>query len=107
MRPSPYRKTALNSLLRGGGFLMRLGVAATAICLSIVGVAFADPANAAIRKPTKIPAQALGSALEELAKERDIQVLYRSEVVFDRKTEGAVGEFTPDEALRELLAGTG
>jgi iron complex outermembrane receptor protein len=86
---------------------MRLGVAATAICLSIVGVALADPARAAIRKPTNIPAQALGSALEELAKERDIQVLYRSEVVFDRKTEGAVGEFTPDEALRQLLTGTG
>ena len=86
---------------------MRLGVAATAICLSIVGVAFADPAHAAIRKPTNIPAQPLSSALEELAKERDIQVLYRSEVVLDRKTEGAVGEFTPDEALRELLSGTG
>ena len=74
---------------------MRLGVAATAICLSIVGVALADPAKAAIRKPTNIPAQPLGSALEELAKERDIQVIYRSEVVFDRRTEGAVGEFTP------------
>lgn len=86
---------------------MRLGVAATAICLSIVGVALADPATAAIRKPTNIPAQALGSALEELAKERDIQVIYRSEVVFDRRTEGAVGEFTPDEALRKLLTGTG
>jgi hypothetical protein len=70
---------------------MRLGVAATAICLSIIGVALADPAHAAIRKPTNIPAQALGSALEELAKERDIQVLYRSEVVLDRKTDGAVG----------------
>ncbi len=86
---------------------MRLGVAATAICLSMVGVALADPANAAMRKPTNIPAQPLGSALEELAKERDIQVIYRSEVVFDRKTEGAVGEFTPDEALRKLLTGTG
>jgi iron complex outermembrane receptor protein len=86
---------------------MRMGVAATAICLSIVGVALADPARAAIRKPTNIPAQALGSALEELAKERDIQVLYRSEVVSDRKTEGAMGELTPDEALSELLTGTG
>ncbi|HWG31917.1 MAG TPA: TonB-dependent receptor, partial [Steroidobacteraceae bacterium] len=86
---------------------MRLGVAATALCLSIVGVALADPATAAIRRPTNIPAQALGSALEELAKERDIQVIYRSEVVFDRMTEGAVGEFTPDEALRKLLTGTG
>ncbi|HWG28931.1 MAG TPA: TonB-dependent receptor plug domain-containing protein, partial [Steroidobacteraceae bacterium] len=72
-----------------------------------MGVALADPAKAAIRKPTNIPAQALGSALEELAKQRDIQVIYRSEVVFDRKTEGAVGEFTPDEALRKLLTGTG
>src|SRR6185312_13228880 len=107
MRPSPHWMTALHSLQRGGGALMRLGVAATAVCLSIVGVALADPAKAAIRKPTNIPAQALGSALEELAKERDIQVIYRSEVVFDRKTEGAVGEFTPDEALKKLLTGTG
>jgi outer membrane receptor protein involved in Fe transport len=73
----------------------------------MVGVALADPATAAIRKPTNIPAQSLGSALEELAKERDIQVIYRSEVVLDRKTEGAVGEFTPAEALSKLLTGTG
>lgn len=86
---------------------MRLGVAATAICLSLVGVALATPATTAVRKATNIPAQELGSALEELAKERDIQVIYRSEVVFDRKTEGAVGEFTADEALRKLLTGTG
>ncbi|HZT01772.1 MAG TPA: TonB-dependent receptor [Steroidobacteraceae bacterium] len=86
---------------------MRLSVAATAICLSILGVALADPAKAVIRKPTNIPAQPLGSALEELAKERDLQVIYRSEVVSDRRTEGAVGEFTPDEALKKLLTGTG
>jgi len=34
---------------------MRVGVVATAICLSIVGLASADDAKAAIRKPTNIP----------------------------------------------------
>jgi outer membrane receptor protein involved in Fe transport len=60
-----------------------------------------------MRKATAIHAQGLETALQLLAKERDFQVVYRSEVVGDLRTDGAVGELTFDEALTQLLSGTG
>ena len=78
---------------------MRLSVAAIAICLAIVGVSAAQNATAAMRKPTNIPAQPLGAALEALAKQRDLQVIYRSDLVGGLQTAGAVGVFTPEQAL--------
>lgn len=93
--------------LRGGGALMRIGLVAAAICLSVVGLAAADDVKAAIRKDTSIPAGGLGPALQTLAKEYNFQVLYRTEVVGSLRTEGAVGQFTSEEALKQLLRGTG
>ncbi|HKT73509.1 MAG TPA: TonB-dependent receptor [Steroidobacteraceae bacterium] len=86
---------------------MRAGVVATAIGLSIVGLASAADAGAAIRKPTDIPAQELGAALTTLAKEFDFQVLYKTEVVGKRRTEGVSGSVTAQEALQKVLSGTG
>jgi outer membrane cobalamin receptor len=86
---------------------MRLSVLATVICLSIIGVSAADDARASIRKQTNIPAQQLGAALQTLARDRNFQIIYVSEELSDLRTQGAVGEFTPQEALRELLRGTG
>jgi iron complex outermembrane recepter protein len=86
---------------------MRLSVAVAAVCLSIVGLAVADDVRASIRKPVNIPAQALGPALQTLAKDRDFQVVYVSEEVNSLRTHGAVGEFTSEEALKQLLKGTG
>ncbi|HEY8509267.1 MAG TPA: STN domain-containing protein, partial [Steroidobacteraceae bacterium] len=56
---------------------------------------------------TEIPAQDLGSALQMLAQSRDLQVLYFSELVKDVRTGGASGELTVEEALTQLLSGTG
>ena len=86
---------------------MRIGLVATAICLSVVGLAAAGAAAAAIRKDTSIPAGGLGPALQSLAKQYDFQVLYRTEVVGSLHTGGAVGQFTSEEALKQLLKGTG
>ncbi|MGH8211112.1 MAG: TonB-dependent receptor plug domain-containing protein, partial [Steroidobacteraceae bacterium] len=86
---------------------MRLSVAAAAICLSIVGLAVADDVHASVRKPTNIPAQELGPALQRLAKERNFQIVYVSEEINAQRTPGAVGQFTSEEALKQLLKGTG
>jgi iron complex outermembrane recepter protein len=86
---------------------MRVTMAAALVCLSTVGVATTHDARAAIRKDTTIAAQSLGSALQQLAREREIQFVYRSELVGQRQTSGAVGELTFEEALTELLRGTG
>lgn len=87
--------------------LMRMTVATAVACLLGVGISTAHDAQAAIKQDTTIPAQALGAALKQLASQRDIQLVYRSEVVGERQTSGAVGELTFDEALAKLLRGTG
>src|SRR5437762_10741533 len=108
MKPPTRRAAALRSLVRGGGAFMRLSVAAITMCLALVGISAAQHAAAAMtRRPTNIPAQPLGSALEALAKERDLQVIYRSDLVGSVQSAGAVGVFTPQEALGKILAGTG
>ncbi|GFE82414.1 TonB-dependent receptor [Steroidobacter agaridevorans] len=86
---------------------MRMSVAAAVACLLTTGLSIADQANAAIRKSTNIEAQGLGPALRQFAKQRDIQIIYRSDVVGDRQTSGAVGDLTVEEALHQLLNGTG
>ncbi|MGH8242906.1 MAG: TonB-dependent receptor domain-containing protein [Steroidobacteraceae bacterium] len=85
---------------------MRLAVVAAVAC-SVIGLAFAQESQAVARKYTNIPAQGLGPALQFLAKDRDFQVIYVSEDVYGVQTAGAVGDLTFDEALTNLLAGTG
>ena len=86
---------------------MRLAVVAAAVSLAIVGISAGAEADAAMRKPTHIAAQPLVSALQELAQERNIQVVYRGELVRNRSTAGASGDLTVEEALRQLLDGSG
>jgi len=86
---------------------MRASVWATALSLCLVGLCSAQSARASIREDTNIPAEPLGSALETLAKDYEFQVLYRTELVKNLKTPGAVGSLTPDEALTKVLSGTG
>jgi len=85
---------------------MRVAIVAAAICLSIIGLAAGATAHASIRKTTHIPAQRLDRALQELAHERGLVIVYRSEVVADRNTSGASGDLTSDAALTQLLDGT-
>ena len=86
---------------------MRIAVATAVACLTTLGLATAQDVHAAIKRHITIPAQGSGPALRQLAKDRDVQLVYRSEVVGDRQTSGAVGELTFEEALTKLLAGTG
>jgi iron complex outermembrane receptor protein len=86
---------------------MRTLVAAAVTCLSVVGLSHAVDAPAAIKKSISIPAQALGSALEALSTQRDVHVVYFSEDVRNRRSEQVSGEFTVDEALHQLLSGSG
>jgi outer membrane receptor protein involved in Fe transport len=86
---------------------MRSLVAMAVTSLLVVGVSMGSDAEAAIKRFTNIEAQALEPALKELARQRDFQLVYRSEVVGARGTAGAAGELTAEEALRKLLEGTG
>lgn len=85
---------------------MRVAVVLAVACLTTVGLCAGQDAKASIKKSTNIPAQELVSALKALARERGFQVVFRSEVVGAKHTQGAVGELTTTEALTRLLQGT-
>jgi outer membrane receptor protein involved in Fe transport len=86
---------------------MRIAVVATSLCLFIVGLATASDAQAMAREETSIPAQPLDSALRALARDRGFHIVYPTGLVNSLRTQGASGVFTRDEALTQLLSGTG
>ncbi|HEX3397651.1 MAG TPA: TonB-dependent receptor [Steroidobacteraceae bacterium] len=86
---------------------MRTAVVAATVCISSVDLSLADSAGASNHAPTHIAAQALGPALKQLAQSRGLQVLYLSKTVRDVRTNGADGDITANEALEQLLTGTG
>lgn len=106
MRASP-RATLTTILEKLGGLLMRMTLAVVVGCLALGSICTANDADAAIKRTTEIPAQSLAPALQKLVKDRDIQLVYRAELIADRKTGGATGELTAIEALGQLLHGTG
>src|SRR5579863_6765862 len=97
MKPSSLRAMVTHNLLRGGGAFMRVAVIAAVVCLSVAGAAEAGDVRAAIREPTTIAAQPLGSALQELARDQDFQLICNADLVRGLKTRGISGEFTPGE----------
>jgi iron complex outermembrane recepter protein len=107
IRPSQWVMATTMSLLKGRGYLMRFSVAAACLSLCLIGFSSADDARASVRKETNIPAEGLGPALNALAKDRNFQIVYVTEEIANAHTEGAVGDFTTEEALKRLLTGTG
>lgn len=87
---------------------MRMIVAPVTLSLALVGLSAAANGQAAMnRMRTNIPPEALGPALRSLAKELNFQIVYASKDVASLRTRGAVGEFTPVEALEKVLNETG
>lgn len=85
---------------------MRVSIA-VAIALSAVAISATSAAQAAIRKQTHIAPQELESALQGFARQRDLQIIFRSTLVKDLRTAGVTGELTIDEVLDQLLGGSG
>jgi hypothetical protein len=54
-----------------------------------------------------IPGEPLATALDAFGAQADLQVLYESALAQNRRSGAVIGNFTSDEALRRLLAGTG
>jgi outer membrane receptor protein involved in Fe transport len=86
---------------------MKKGLIGATLSLCLIGISHAQTAHASIRKTTNIPAEELGSALETVAKDYDFQILYRTEIVKDLRTQGAIGSLSSDEVLTKVLSGTG
>ena len=107
MQSPQHELVAPTRVISGRRVLLRAAASVVALTLCIVVVAIADDPLAPLKKTTNIPAQSLGAALQELAKERGFQIVYVSEDVNSSRTGGAVGDLTPMEALQKLLEGTG
>jgi iron complex outermembrane recepter protein len=107
MRSRQHQSVAPTRIISGRRALLRATASVVALTLCIFVVAIADDALAPVKRATNIPAQSLGAALQELAKERGFQIVYVSEDVNSLRTAGAVGDLTPTEALQKLLEGTG
>ncbi|MGH8318326.1 MAG: TonB-dependent receptor domain-containing protein [Steroidobacteraceae bacterium] len=69
----------------------------------------ATAGNTPATKPqsTNLPAQTLRIALQTLAKERGLQIVYRADLVKGVKTPGVHGNWTTEQTLDRLLQGTG
>jgi len=107
VKSTRHRTTAMAGLLKNSNWITRLSVVAAVICISIGSLHVRAGAQGVIRYPVSIAPQQLAQALQVLAKDRDFQLVYRSEIVNDRRTNGASGVLTLDEALTQLLIGTG
>ncbi|HEU4484054.1 MAG TPA: hypothetical protein VFR96_01090, partial [Povalibacter sp.] len=67
----------------------------------------ADDVKVAIRASISIQAGGLGAALQALSRERKIHIIFVNEDVVAFSTRGVSGMLTTDEALLQLLEGTG
>ncbi|WP_226896337.1 TonB-dependent receptor [Polymorphobacter sp. PAMC 29334] len=66
----------------------------------------ANAAEPAAPKAVRIAAGSLDRALQDYARQTHRQLLYRSTLVAGESVNALSGTFTPDDALRRLLAGT-
>jgi len=73
------------------------------LCAMVLGAALPLWANAA---SVNIEAQPLGSALQELAKQSNVQIIFFSKAVEGQRARALTGTFTPEEAVARLLEGS-
>ncbi|HMU55802.1 MAG TPA: TonB-dependent receptor, partial [Nitrospira sp.] len=55
----------------------------------------------------EIPAQPLGKALTQFADQANYRLLYSTDMTEGRSASGVTGRYAPEEALKQLLSGTG
>jgi len=78
-----------------------------AACVGAIPVASAQPANAALSVRYDIPAQPLSDALRRFIAASGWEVGYVSELAAGRRSAEVRGEFNAEQALGQLLQGTG
>src|SRR6266567_7655678 len=83
---------------------LQWGQSLLAICACVVLVAF----RAAAADPQRIdvPAGELTTALESLARQSDVELVYRMEQLKGLRTRGVSGTLTSSQAVTKLLEGT-
>ena len=75
--------------------------------LALTGAAMAQAASAAKPVHFNIPAEDLGAALNQLAEQSQMEIVFKAEATRGKRAEALAGDFTPRQALDRLLRGTG
>jgi len=90
--------------MAGRATLVVAALVAALICVARA----AEPELSSPTQPIdfEIPSQPLADALHAYGRRMGIQVLYETRSAIGRQSEAVQGRFTPDEALKRLLAGT-
>ena len=83
--------------------LLGLGCLSTETALSQTSTTASDAPTRAYH----IGAQALSAALQEFAAQAGLQLMFSESDVAGMQTQGLQGNFSADQALRRLLAGSG
>lgn len=97
----------------GGCSGPRISAMALALCVALGGIVVTTLPATALAQTTQsqqqlsIPAGSLRDALDALASQSGITVLYSPELVAGKTTRGLSGRYAPGEALRRLLQGSG
>jgi iron complex outermembrane recepter protein len=98
------RVSAWGSVLSIATALVAIGSAGTVLAED---EAQSPSATSSARRDYNIPSQPLTSALALFGQQSDVQVTADGDLLRSLSTPGVQGRFTTDEALRQLLAGTG
>ena len=87
--------------------LLTLAVALALPSLMLITSPAHAQASIATAIPISLPAQSLGTALNELARQARLQLMVHPDLVADKQAPAVSGSLTPRQALDRVLAGSG
>ncbi|HNS57614.1 MAG TPA: TonB-dependent receptor plug domain-containing protein, partial [Nitrosomonas europaea] len=87
--------------------LTPLALAAALALPSLVFIVSPAHAQTSTAMPISLPAQSLGTALNELARQARLQLMVYPDLVADKQAPAVSGSLTPRQALDKVLAGSG
>lgn len=87
--------------------LTPLALAAALALPSLVFIVSPAHAQTSTAMPISLPAQSLGTALNELARQARLQLMVHPDLVADKQAPAVSGSLTPRQALDRVLAGSG
>ncbi|MDB5581682.1 MAG: TonB-dependent receptor [Bradyrhizobium sp.] len=92
-----------------GTYRQNLKTIKLAACLSVAFTALSSTAAHAQSNQVQIdlPAQSLASAIRQVGRKTSTEIIFSASVVGNRRTPPLKGNFSAEEALRQLLSGSG
>src|SRR6185437_8839929 len=99
-----FRANAYGQIKKGGPKMAKFGEISAIVLASGIGTLIVAPASA---ENFNIPGGTLSAALDEYAAQTGMPIAATTKSLTGVRTRGVSGEMSPDEALTQLLSGTG